>query len=358
MSLVKNYFKALFRYSLKDRLYAVLNIIGLAIGIASAILIFLYIQDEMSFDKHNENHERIYRLEADFFISGKQDLIAITQIPLAPTLKDEYPEIEDMTRILPREGLYFRSGKDVFKEDSLALADSTVFNVFTFDFVRGDMRTALTEPLTIVICESLAHKYFGTDDVIDESMRNLDGSEYRVVGVFKDLPKNSHLRYNGLISAKTIEEEIGSERFNDRSSNSFWNVAAYSYVILAENTNAQMVLDKFPAFYDKYMRELGDRLDAGFDLRMTNIANVHYQEDELAYDLQKGNMNYIYILGIIAVFLVFIAGVNYTNLTTARAARRGREIGIRKVGGASKGMLRRQFLSESIITSGMAGIIA
>jgi putative ABC transport system permease protein len=118
-----------------------------------------------------------------------------------------------------------------------------------------------------------------------------------------------------------------------------------------------MVLDKFPAFYDKYMRELGDRIDASFELRMTNIADVHYQEDELAWDLQKGNMNYIYILGIIAVFLVFIAGANYTNLTTARAARRGREIGIRKVGGANKGMLRRQFLSESIITSCMAGII-
>ncbi|MCF8224686.1 MAG: ABC transporter permease [Bacteroidales bacterium] len=358
MSLIKNYFTALFRHNVKDRFYSILNILGLAIGIASAILIFLYIEDELSFDKHNVNHERIYRLEGDFFINGKQDLTAITQIPLAPTLKDEYPEIENITRILPRQGLYFRKGEDIFKEDSLALADSTIFNVFTLKFLRGDPKSALTEPLTMVISESLANKYFGSLDIINESVTNLDGSEYRITGVFKDLPKNTHMRYNGLISTKTIEEQIGSERFNDRSSGSFWNVAAYSYVILKENTTAQMVLDKFPDFYDKYMRELGDRLDASFSLRMTNITDIHYQEEELTWDLQKGNMNYIYILTIIAVFLVFIASVNYTNLTTARGAKRGKEIGVRKVGGASKSILRKQFLGESLITTFIAGLIA
>ncbi len=357
MSLIKNYFTSLFRFSLKDRFYAILNLFGLAVGLASAIMIFLYIQDELSFDKYNEKHERIYRLEGNFYINGKTDLTAITQIPLAPTLKDEYPEIEEMTRILPNQGIYFRSGEDVFKEDSVVLADSTIFNVLTLDLLRGDRRTALTEPLTMVISKSLAMKYFGTDDVINESLRNLDGSEYRITGVFRDLPRNTHLRFNGVLSTKTIEEQIGSERFNDRSSNSFWNVNTYSYVLLAPNTTPQMVLDKFPDFYDKYMRELGDRLEASFELRMTNIADVHYQEEELTWDLQKGNMNYIYILGIIAIFLVFIAGVNYTNLTTARAARRGKEIGIRKVGGASKGILRRQFLGESMISAGLAAIL-
>ena len=358
MSLIKNYFTSLFRNNLKDKFYSVLNLIGLAIGLASAVLIFLYIQDEMSFDKNNEKHERIYRLEGDFFISGKQDLTAITQIPLAPTLKDEYPEIEEMTRIIPRQGLYFRKGEDVFKEDSLAIADSTYFNVFSLDLLHGDKRTALIEPLTMVISESLAQKYFGTNQVINESIKSLDGSDYRITGVFRDLPSNTHLRFNGLMSAKTIEEQMGSERFNDRSTNSFWNVATYSFVLLAENTTPQMVLDKFPDFYDKYMRELGDKLDASFDLRLTNISDIHYLEEELSWDLPKGNMNYIYILGVIALFLVFIAGVNYTNLTTARASRRGKEIGIRKVGGATNKILRSQFLGESIITASIAGVIA
>ena len=358
MSLIRNYFTSLLRNSMKDRFFALLNLLGLAIGLASAILIFLYIQDEMTFDRYNENHDHIYRLEGDFYINGKQDLTAITQIPLAPTLKDEYPEIASMTRILPRPGFYFKKGEDVFKEDSMAICDSTIFDVFTYHFLQGNPKTALTEPFTIAISESIADKYFGSTDVIGESIKSLDGQEYRITGVFKDLPRNTHLRVNGLLSAKTIEEQIGSERFNDRSSNQFWNVNAYSFVLLNENTPSQMILDKFPAFYDKYMRELGDRLEASFKLRMTNIADVHYQEDELTWDLPKGNMNYIYILGVIGIFLVFIAGVNYTNLTTARAARRGKEIGIRKVGGASKGILRQQFLSESLITSIIAGILA
>ena len=357
MSLLKNYFTSLFRSIARDKFYSLLNLFGLGIGLASAIFIFLYIQDELSFDKYNENYERIYRLEGDFFISGKQDLTAITQIPLAPTLKDEYPEIEEMTRMLGQPGLYFEKGEDVFKEDSLAFADSTIFNVFSFEFINGDIRTALIEPLTMVLSESLAQKYFGNTDIIDESIKSLDGDEYRITGVFKDLPQNVHLRYNGLISTKTIEENMGSERFNDRSANSFWNVACYSYVKLAEHTNAEMVLDKFPDFYDKYMRELGDRIEATFDLRMTNIADVHYQKDELTWDSPKGNMNYVYILAVIAIFLIFIASVNYTNLTTARATRRSKEIGIRKVGGATKSKLRAQFIGESMITALMAGII-
>lgn len=358
MSLIKNYFTSLFRNIAKDKFYSLLNLFGLGIGLASAIFIFLYIQNELSFDKQNEDYERIYRLEGDFFINGKQDLTAITQFPLAPTLKDEYPEVEEMTRLFSRPGLYFEHNEHVFKEDSLAFADSTVFKVFTYEFIDGDMNTALIEPLTMVISESMALKYFGRTDIINESIRNLDGSEYRITGVFSDLPTNVHLRFNGLISSKTIEEQIGSERFNDRSVNSFWNVATYSFVKLAENTTSQMVLDKFPEFYDTYMRELGDRLDATFDLRMTNIADVHYDEDELTWDSPKGNMNYIYIMAVIAIFLVFIASVNYTNLTTARATRRAKEIGIRKVGGASKSKLRAQFLSESMITAVMAGIIA
>jgi putative ABC transport system permease protein len=358
MSLIKNYFTSLFRNSMKDKFYSLLNLVGLGIGLACAIFIFMYVQDELSFDKYNENYERIYRLEGDFYISGKQDLMAITQIPLGPTLMDEYPEIEEAARILPRPSIYFRDGEDVFKEDSIAIADSTLFSIFTVDFIHGDKRTALTEPLTMVISRSMANKYFGRTDVINESLRQLDGSEYRITGVFRDLPQNTHLRYNGLISSKTIEEQIGSERFNDRSAPSFWNVAVFTFVKMAENTTPQMILDKFPAFYDKYMRELGDQIDASFDLRMTNLADLHYQEDELSRDAAKGNMNYIIILSVIAVFIVFIAIVNYINLTTARSASRSKEIGIRKVGGASKGALRQQFIGESLMTAVFAGILA
>ena len=358
MSLIKNYLLSLARNAGRDKFFTLLNLLGLAIGITATIMIFVYIQDQITYDNHNKNFDSIYRLEGDFFINEKQDLTAITQIPLGPTLKDDYPEIVNHTRILPRRDFYFESGEDTFKEDSIMLADSTIFSVFTIPFITGDPNTALTAPFSMVISGSLAQKYFGTWDVIGESMKNPDGTTFNITGVFEDLPENVHLRYNGLISTATIEDQIGSERFNDRSAGSFWNVTCYTYVLMAENTSPDMVLAKFPEFYDKYMKELGDQIKASFNLRITPLADVHFQKDELTWDLPKGNMNYVYIMAVIALLLIVIASINYTNLTTARATNRGKEIGIRKVGGANRSKIRSQFLGESLVIAVFAGLIA
>jgi len=358
MSLIKNYFVALFRSILKDRFYAFLNIFGLAIGLASVILIFLYLKDELSYDKYNANSERIYRLESQFFIDNKEDVFAVTQIPLGPTLKDEYPEIEEQCRFLGRPGLYFIKGEDKFKEDSLMFTDSTVFSIFTVPLIAGDPQKALTEPNTIAISSSIARKYFGKTDVLGEVLKTVDNNQYTITAVFKDLPSNTHMRYNMLVSAKTIENRIGSDRFNDRSAGSFWNINVYSYVLMAPNTTAQSVLDKFPEFYDKYMKSLGDQIKGSFNLMMKPLDRIHYHSGDLAYDYPGGNMNYMIILSVIALFLLIIAAINYTNLTTARATNRSKEIGIRKVTGAPKSLLRRQFLSESLLVAVFSGILA
>jgi len=358
MSLFKNYLLSLVRNAVRDKFFTLLNLLGLAVGITATILIFIYIQDQLTYDKHHVNFERIYRLEGDFTINENRDLMALVQIPLAPTLKDEYPEIEEFTRILPQPNLYFEKGEDSFKEDSLAFADSTVFKIFTIPFKAGDPQTALTDPFTIVVSETMAYKYFGTWDVIGENMKALDGSNYTITGVFEDLPANVHLHFNGLMSAKTIEEQIGAEQFNDRSALSFWRMGTYAYVLLAENTRPDMVLSKFPEFYDKYMAELGEQIKATFNLRITPLGEIHFQKDELQYDQPRGNMNYVYIMGIIGILLITIASINYTNLTTARATNRSKEIGIRKVGGASKRLLSSQFLGESIIMAIVSGFLA
>lgn len=358
MSLFKNYLRSLYRNALRDKFFTFLNLLGLAIGITATILIILYIQDQLTVDRYNENFDRIYRLEGDFSINGNQDLTAITQLPLGPTLKDEFPEIEEMTRIQTRQDLYFKHGEDSFKEDSIMIADSTIAKVFTLDFVSGDPRTALTEPFTIILSRSMAQKYFGTWDVIGNTMETLDNRQLNITGVFEDLPKNAHMRYNGLISSTTVAEIIGEERYNDRSAVSFWNVTLFTYVLLAENTSPDMVLAKMPEFYDKYMKELGDQINASFDLRMTALKDVHFQKDELTWDLPKGNMSYVYIMAVIGLFLMVIASINYTNLTTARATGRGKEIGIRKVGGANKKTLRSQFLGESLAMALAAGFAA
>ncbi|HDR68459.1 MAG TPA: ABC transporter permease [Bacteroidaceae bacterium] len=358
MSLIKNYFLSLTRNLVKDRFFSVLNLLGLSVGIAASILIFIYIQDELTYDRHNQNFERIYRLEGDFYINEKRDLTAIVQIPLGPTLKDEFPEIEEQVRILPQRDLYFERETETFREDSVMWCDSTIFRVFSFDFIAGDKSTALNDPYTVVMSKSLARKYFGTTDVIGESMKALDGSNYQITGVFEDLPANVHMRLNGLLSAATIEEQLGSQRFNDRSAGSFWNVNTYAYVLLSENTYPEMILDKFPDFYEKYMASLGDQINASFKLRLTPLSKIHYQKDNLNWDFPKGNMSYLYILIIVAIFLIIIASINYTNLTTARATNRGKEIGIRKIGGANKKAIRYQFLGESLIMAILSGIIA
>ena len=358
MSLIKNYILSLVRNARRDLFFTLLNLLGLAIGITATILIFIYIQDQVTFDKYNEHFDRIYRLEGDFFINEKQDLTAITQIPLGPTLKDEYPEVIEQTRILPRRDFYFKRDEDTFKEDSIMLADSTIFNVFTIPLITGDPNTVLTAPFSMVISQTLANKYFGKWDVVGESMLDLQGNTFNITGVFKDQPDNVHLHFNGLISTATIEDQIGSERFNDRSAGSFWNVTCYTYVLLAENTTADMILSKFPEFYDKYMKSLGDQIKASFKLRITPLADVHFQKDELTWDLPKGNMNYVYIMGVIALLLIVIASIYYTNLTTARATNRAKEIGIRKVGGANKRKLRSQFLAESVVMALFSGVLA
>jgi putative ABC transport system permease protein len=363
MSLIKNYLLSLARNTARDKFFAILNLLGLAVGITASIMIFIYIRDQLTYDRNNENFNRIYRLEADFFINEKRDLIAITQVPLGPTLKDEFPEVVEQARIvnyrfLGQADLYFKQGEDVFREDSIMWSDSTLFSIFTIPFISGDPQSALSQPNTMVISRSMARKYFGTTDALGESMETLDGTTYTVTGVFEDLPTNVHMRYNGLISTATIEELVGRERFNDRSANSFWNVVTYTYVLLADNTTPEMVLSKFPEFYDKYMKSVGNLIKATFQLRITPLGDLHFQKDELSYDLPKGNMNYVYIMGIIGILLVVIASINYMNLTTARAANRSKEIGVRKVGGASRWILRSQFLAESLIMSLVAGLAA
>lgn len=358
MSLIRSYFLALVRSARRDLNFSILNLLGLAFGLTAVLLIFFYIQNQLGYERHNENLDRIYRVEGDFFINENQDLTALTQIPIGPTLKDEFPEIEEQVRLLPDRDQFYKKGEDVFREDSIVFGDSTLLKVFSLELLYGDPETALNEPNTMIISQSMSKKYFGTDNASGERMENLEGNAFTITGIFRDLPGNVHLRYNGVISAATIEERIGGERFNDRSSGSFWNVNCYTFVLMAEHTEPQMVYDKFDAFYDTYMAELGDQINAGFNLRLTPLADIHFQKDELTWDQPKGNMNYVYILGAIAVLLVIIASINYTNLTTARAASRSKEIGVRKVGGASRASLRQQFLGESIAMGLLAGLIA
>ncbi len=354
----RNFIKTTLRSLVKDRYYSAINILGLAAGLTVTILIILFIQDELTYDQHHELHERVYRLESDFTLDNKNHKFGATQIPLGPTLMDEYPEIINYARCAPVGTLYIVDEDREFQEDSIWFADSTFFQLFTHEFTHGDPGSALNRPNTMVITENFASRHFGQENPIGENLTDIDNNIYEITGVIRNLPGNSHMKFNGLMSSLTLAEQIGLERFNDRSAGSFWNIGIYSYILLAENGSMQDVMDKFPGFYDKYMKELGDQIKGGFDLMATPLADIHLNPTVLEYDLPKGNRSYVYIFLFAALFILVIASINYMNMATARSARRSREVGIRKVSGSSRGMLIRQFLGESLFITLISFILS
>ena len=348
----KNWLITTFRNLIRDKYYSAINILGLAVGLTVAIFILLYVFDEITYDKDHQLYKRIYRLESDFTINNKNDKFAITQIPLGPTLKDEYPEIEEFARCINIGTQYFRYGDKEFTEDSIFFADSTFFRIFTHRFLYGDPEHALNRPNTMVVTKSFADRYFGSDNPIGQTIRTIDGQTFEISGVVSNLPDNLHLKFNGLMSAATIAERIGVDRFNDRSSGSFWNVNVFTYVLLAEGSNIQSVLDKSQQFYDKYMKEVGDQIQASFNLMATPLNEIHLKNPKspvLGYDLPTGNRSYIYIFSFAALLILIIASINYMNMSTARSLRRSKEVGMRKVTGANRSLLVRQFLGESVL---------
>jgi len=356
MSLISNYFKTLARAFKRDLFYSLINLFGLAIGLATAFFILIYINDELSFDKHFSDHERIYRLESKFWIKDKIDEFAATQVPLAPTLKDEYPEIESFARFFFGGQIIFDHNEQMYQEDSIFFTDSSALTFFDLNVLQGDPETALKDPFCMAISQSMARKYFN-GAALGESLETNTGELYKITAIFEDLPWNTHMRFNGLISAQTIAEKYG-QNLDDRSSGAFWNINVISFIKLYPNTSMQGIYDKFQGFYDKYMKELGDMINGKFMLMATPMADVHYSDKNLQYDFPKGNISYLYILGFVGLFILIIAGINYMNLSTARSARRAKEVGIRKVGGAYKGLIIRQFLSESVFLSLAALIVA
>ncbi|HBE40139.1 MAG TPA: hypothetical protein DDW27_02880, partial [Bacteroidales bacterium] len=355
----KNYFISAYRSIKKDKLYSVLNIFGPAIGITCAILILLYVQEELTFDKHNKNYDHIYRLESDFNISGKATMAALVPIPMAPTLKDEYPEIKEITRFVGFgiQDILFQYKDVKFFEDKIYFADSTVFKVFDYEFILGSPDNALNEPNTIVITKSFASRYFGKENPVGEVLISSNFGNCRVTGVIKDIPANSHLRFDCLLSMATIIELAGVDNFNSRSASAYWNISAFSYILLNDNARIEDLLAKFPGFYEKYMSSLGKQINATFNLKASRIDKVHFGS-KLEFDLPVGNFNYILIFSLVGVFMLLIASLNYMNMATARSTNRSKEVGLRKVIGAGKGTLIRQFISESMVLVIIALIIA
>lgn len=345
-----NNIKNAFRVLSRDKFYALINISGLAIGLAAAIFVVLYVDNELNFDKYHAKRDRIYRLNGEFKIAGKHDYFAITQRPLAPTLKEEFTEIENYCRFMDLGQIAVTQNDNQQFEKNLFFADSTVFQLFTHKFIWGSHNFALTEANTIVLTKSLSEKFFDKENPLGKILKIGNSGNFKVTGVVEDVPRNSHLKFSGLLSFQSIGKIIGDSVLNDRSASSFWNVNVFSYILIKQNSNIQNVINDFGRFYDKHMKSIGDAIQGSFVIKAVKLTDIHFNADaDLQGDLPRGNFGYRYVFSIIGLLIVLIACINYINISTARATKRAKEVGIRKVNGAKSKELINQFLGESML---------
>jgi putative ABC transport system permease protein len=349
--MIKNVLLIAIRNFKKDKWYSLLNILGLAIGITFSLFLIFYIKDELSYDRYNKKADRIYRIVSYIQERDKNTNWTLTQAPLAATLKKDYPEVEESARFMSRERTLFKNGENNFYETKVYYADSTVFNIFTYKFVEGNAAHALNEPNSIVISKTLAEKYFGKNTpAVGKTLRTVY-DVYKVTGVIEDVPKNSHLLFDMLISWSSLPKNFnGGENWG-----SFNN---FTYVLLKPGTSADAFNKKLVPMYEKYMAPLFAQFNVKMHYGVQPITDIHLHSNLEREPEELGSMSYIWIFSAVAFFMLLIACINYMNLTTARSARRAKEIGIRKVTGSTKKQLVLQFLSESVLTALAAVILS
>lgn len=350
--MLRYYIIAAFRNMANRRLYTLINILGLAIGLTSFILISLYIIDEVSFDKHNTNADRIYRVINKYDFQGVGEESSSSPAPLAFHLLKEYPDkIETVVRFFNNwSSPYFMVyGDKKFKEYKYFFADSTVFQVFDIHFISGNPLDALTPPGSVVMTESTAKRYFGSEDAIGKYLKVEDTFTLTVTGIIRDPVPQSHFMYDMLISMSSL-------RYGGRKEpqtwvwNPFW-----TYVLLKENVKPEELSEELPRFVQKYFY---DAEKENLSLYLQPLTDIHLKS-HLDYEIEvNGNITYIRILGAIAAFLLIIAFINYVNLSTSMAAKRSKEIGVKKVFGSYRKQLILQFITESVVISIIGLIIA
>jgi len=364
--MLKNYFRIALRNLSRQKFYSFINISGLALGVAACLLIVLYISHEMSYDKHHLNADRIYRVNGEIKFSGNHYKMAVAPAPLADVMLQEYPEIENVIRFRGRGSYLIRreNGAESFREYHVIWADSTFFKIFSVPVLQGNPDNALKEPNTIAISRSMADKYFPGEEPLGK-MLIFDGNENsasKVTAVFEEMPQTGHFRFDILISMAGLEEAKSSNFLSNNFS---------TYLLLNTEADPRELESKLPQLVMKY---IGPQAAAaiGGDFTMENflasgnkleytlmpLKDIHLHSDLTAELGVNGDITYIYLFGSVALFILGIACINFMNLSTARSANRAKEVGLRKVMGSLRHHLIRQFLSESVLLSIFAFLLA
>jgi putative ABC transport system permease protein len=356
----RNYIKIALRNFIKHKGFSFINVFGLAVGIACCLMIVLYVLDEVSFDRYHEKADRIYRVGLRAFVNNNAFDGVVTCSPMAQTLVREFPEVEAATRIRNFGFPVFRYEDKVYSEERVFWVDQEFFDVFTVSFLNGDSRTALAEPLRIVLTRSMALKYFGDEDPLGKHLIADNRRDYVVTGVVEDTPHNSHFHYDFLASLSTYED----------SRRPFWISNNYhTYFLLQKGSSPTALEAKLAELVKKYV---GPQIQASVGISLEQffesggqyayfiqpLTDIHLRS-HYEFEMEpNGDIAYVYIFSIIAFGMLLVACINFVNLATARSVNRAREVAIRKTVGSMRGQLIRQFLAETTMMSFIAVLLA
>ncbi len=357
--MLQTHLKFFIRVFLKDKFFSVLNILGLALGIAVSILLLLILQHDLTYDKHFANHENIYRLGGHLRATGLDRRGARSARELGAILKEEFPEVLAYTRANDWGNTlikYVSKGAEVAHyEEDIIRTDSTYFTVFKHNFIAGDEKTALNLLNSVVITESTAARYFGTENALDQTLM-IDGQAWKVTGIIEDVPENTHMKFDFLLSGLSKSREWVVDNGQIKSE-AFWNPDVFTYLVFPDNYDPKNFYDKFPAIYTKYYKSFGDQVGGQYDPILQPLADIHFHSD-LESDEATGNIAYVYAFTGIGIFIMLLACINYMNLSTAKSVKRASEIAMKKTLGSSKQSLVLSFLGESVFLSFVSLVVA